>query len=312
MFDGAANEFESSDIYGRFRTDFGLNPEPTSNPGLISEIVNTADIGAVIEPTDITERVMADLERLKDIAVPAQTIYGSVENVQRRIALDLARFKPKNKLHAGLMLAAVASIAVGLYLTFSGWHSDQIAQAQATRLTNQASSGTGAANVPSSVKPSANAVNYYTVPSDHPRYVDIPKLGVHARTFFMGVLADGSLMAPSNIYDAGWYKQSALPGQNGAMLIDGHISNWQAHGVFYGLNQLRAGDAINITRGDGKVFKYQVVKTQVYDADNVNMSSLLVSANTAKPGLNLISCSGDVIPGTNEFNKRIVVYAVLN
>jgi len=31
----------------------------------------------------------------------------------------------------------------------------------------------------------------------------------------------------------------------------------------------------------------------------------------AKPGLNLISCVGDVIPGTSEFNERIVVFATL-
>lgn len=30
-----------------------------------------------------------------------------------------------------------------------------------------------------------------------------------------------------------------------------------------------------------------------------------------RPGLNLITCPGDVIPGTSQFNERIVVYAAL-
>jgi len=28
-----------------------------------------------------------------------------------------------------------------------------------------------------------------------------------------------------------------------------------------------------------------------------------------KPGLNLISCTGDVISGTSKFNERIIVFA---
>jgi LPXTG-site transpeptidase (sortase) family protein len=127
----------------------------------------------------------------------------------------------------------------------------------------------------------------------------------------MGVSTKNQLQAPGNVYDAGWYNASAQPGQPGAMLIDGHISSWTTQGVFYGLNKLKAGDAITITRGDGQKFTYGVVKVATVDAKSVDMSSLLVSADTAKPGLNLISCSGDVIPGSNEFDKRITVYATL-
>ncbi len=59
------------------------------------------------------------------------------------------------------------------------------------------------------------------------------------------------------------------------MLIDGHVSSWTAHGVFYGLHTLVAGDTIQIERGDGTVFNYQVVKTVVYPNNGVDMQSAM-------------------------------------
>jgi hypothetical protein len=94
------------------------------------------------------------------------------------------------------------------------------------------------------------------------------------------------------------------------MLIDGHVSSWNAYGVFYNLHLLQPGDLIKVQRGDGKIFNYSVAAVKIYSKNSVNMKSVLSSIDALKPGLNLISCYGDVIKGTNEFNKRIVVYSV--
>jgi LPXTG-site transpeptidase (sortase) family protein len=203
---------------------------------------------------------------------------------------------------------------LGVAVSLNGLRANKQVAAQVTHLQHeQGEDGTDASAdaPPSTVKPSSNTVASYTVAPNLPRYIDIPKLQVHARVLSMGVDRKNQLRAPGNVFDAGWYNASAQPGQPGAMLVDGHISSWTTKGVFYGLNKLRAGDQITITRGDGQKFTYSVAKTQVYDAKKVDMASLLVSQDTGKPGLNLISCSGDVIPGTSEFDKRIVVYAVM-
>lgn len=199
-------------------------------------------------------------------------------------------------------------------MSLNGLRANKQVAAQVTHLQHEQSGGTDDATAdtpPSTDRPSSNAVASYSVAPNLPRYIDIPKLQVHARVLSMGVDSKNQLRAPGNVFDAGWYNASAQPGQPGAMLVDGHISSWTTKGVFYGLNKLKAGDQIAITRGDNQKFTYTVVKTQTYDAKSVDMASLLVSQNTAKPGLNLISCSGDVIPGTSEFDKRIVVYAVM-
>lgn len=208
---------------------------------------------------------------------------------------------------------ATVVFIIGLYVSFAGLHTNNVAQAQIKKISSQAqrAGGPGSSTPPSTAKPTAMQVASYSVSPTLPRYIDIPFIGVHARVFQTGSKADGSLGTPGNVYDTAWYSNSSKPGEAGAMLIDGHISSWTTKGVFYNLDHLVAGNIITVTRGDGKIFSYKVLKTATLKASSVDMASLLVSQNTAKPGLNLISCSGDVIPGTNEFDKRIVIYSVL-
>ncbi|MFI5270830.1 MAG: class F sortase [Candidatus Saccharimonadales bacterium] len=212
---------------------------------------------------------------------------------------------------------AISLVFATIIFGFLQWQTDRvntIIAEQAVAEANKHSSKSSVLDSSSNAAPSTTPIPAatfasYVVSPDLPRYISIPKLHVNARVLAVGVNSKGALDTPSNVFDTAWYKGSSLPGQPGAMLIDGHISSWTSHGVFYGLNQLNPGDVIQITRGDGQVFSYQVVKTQVYGANAVDMNSALSPVDPSKPGLNLISCSGNVIAGTSEFNKRIVIYA---
>ncbi|HEY4964677.1 MAG TPA: class F sortase [Candidatus Saccharimonadales bacterium] len=218
----------------------------------------------------------------------------------------------KSKLQFGLTILAITLILIGGYVSLAGLRANHIAVTQANKLTAQANNAAksgGQTSALSTVKPSSATVANYVVAPNLPRYLKIPRLGVDARVFSVGVNASGALATPNNIYDTDWYNESAEPGQPGAMLIDGHISSWTAHGVFYGLKDLVAGDVLQIVRGDRTVFTYKVVKAVVYPSGNVNMTSAMTSVVNGTPGLNLISCDGDVIPGTNLFNERIVVFS---
>lgn len=165
---------------------------------------------------------------------------------------------------------------------------------------------------PSSTKPSAKAVASYVVPPGSPKYLTIPAIGLEqARVIKLGLTKSGAIAVPGNLYDTGWYGASAEPGQPGTMFVYGHVSSWTADGVFYNLKKLKPGDAIIITRGDDKKFTYQVVTSKIYPADNVNMNQVLAPVDPAKPGLNLMTCTGQVIKGTSEFNERLVVFASL-
>lgn len=168
-------------------------------------------------------------------------------------------------------------------------------------------------NEPSSNKLSADSINNYSVPPANPKYITIPSINLPNTPIYpLGINKDNQISAPNNIYKAGWYTGSAKPGQNGAMFIYGHVSSWTATGAFYNLNSLKPGNKIIITTGANKTYIYKVISTQVYDHNKVDMKKVLAPIDPNKPGLNLMTCTGQIIKGTSEFNQRLVVYATLD
>jgi len=203
---------------------------------------------------------------------------------------------------------AIILLVTGLSIGVYDWHFNYVNNQRAATLINQANHNINHA-VPSTIKPTASQLHNYVVAPTLPRYLIIPKLGVDASILPIGINPGGSLGTPNNVFNTAWYDKSSKPGQKGAMLIDGHISSWTTHGVFYGLNTLLPGDIIDVQGGNGAIFTYKVVKTQIYNSNNVNMSAALLPIDPTKPGLNLISCTGEVISGTSKFNERIIVFA---
>ncbi|HUD08021.1 MAG TPA: class F sortase [Candidatus Saccharimonadales bacterium] len=273
----------------------------------------------------------SDFMLKKDSLKVLTTIPGTISKTQtQKVSTRQASKKSKkSKLHLALYMLAACMIIAGGYNSYQGIRNNHLLTLQVAQLTRQANqaalsqvtvsqseSGTNknsASSTPalSTVKPSAGTLADYTVEPNYPRYIIIPKLSVDARVLSVSVNSKGALETPSNVYDTAWYDESAQPGQQGAMLIDGHVSSWTAHGIFYGIKNLIPGDIIKIQRGDGTVFVYNVVRSQVYQSGNVDMTSAMSPVTPGQPGLNLITCTGDVIPGTSEFNERIVVYATL-
>lgn len=127
----------------------------------------------------------------------------------------------------------------------------------------------------------------------------------------LGLTSGGAIAVPDNIYDAGWYDKSSLPGQKGAMFIYGHVSSWTADGIFHDLKKLKAGDSVVITRGDNKKFTYRVISTKTYPYNKVDMNQVLSPIDGNETGLNLMTCTGQIIKGTSEFNERLVVFTSL-
>jgi sortase A len=214
-----------------------------------------------------------------------------------------------SRLQWTLVVAAGFVFIVGAMVSLQGILTNHNVTSQVAALSKKSgSSGSSNNNVPSTTKPSTNAFSRYMVAPDLPRYITIPKLGVNARVLQTGVTSSGALGTPSNVFDTAWYTGSAKPGQPGATLIDGHVSSWTTHGVFYGLKSLVAGDQIQIQRGDGQILTYQVVKSQTYTDNEVDMQAAMTPVVAGKSGLNLITCTGQVKPGTSEFNQRVIVF----
>lgn len=210
-----------------------------------------------------------------------------------------------------LLVTGLVVLAFGLGLSIGQAKSNVVATHRAAKLVTAANNNTDH-TVPSTTKPEPKTVADYNVAPTLPRYLDIPSIGLHARVLSVGTSNDGAIATPTNVYDTAWYTGSAEPGQPGATLIDGHVSSWTTHGVFYELGSLKAGDVIRLERGDGTAFQYHVVETRHYKAEDIDMRAVLSPISQDRSGLNLITCSGNVIAGTNEFSERTVVFASLD
>ena len=164
------------------------------------------------------------------------------------------------------------------------------------------------------VAPTEVEVTEYTVAADRPRYLTVPRLGVNtARILPMGINQKGELDTPNNIFDVGWYESSGRPGYGGTVMIDGHNGGPHVHGVFKQLPILQKGDLIEITRGDGKVFKYEVVENKevaLADADEY-MITAAKSPVSGRESVTLITCTGEWSDKQGTYLSRQFTRAIL-
>ena len=111
----------------------------------------------------------------------------------------------------------------------------------------------------------------------------------------MGINEKGELDTPRNIFDVGWYENSGKPGEGNTMMIDGHNGGPHVHGVFKDLPSLVIGDVIIIERGDGVVFKYEVVENKAVSLSESNkyMIEAAKSPEKGKESVTLITCTGE-------------------
>lgn len=155
------------------------------------------------------------------------------------------------------------------------------------------------------------SLSEYVVAANMPRYLLIDKLHIKARIRNMGLNKDGSVQAPINIYDAGWYNDSAKPGGVGASFIDGHASGALREGLFAYLETLAAGDIIGVEMGDGTVFRYKVQAREIVPLKDVDMKKVLLPYGNATRGLNLMTCTGTWVQSGSTYDHRIIVYSEL-
>ena len=118
---------------------------------------------------------------------------------------------------------------------------------------------------PSEFEPSEDEIKEYQVEANNPRYLDIPRLDIHARVRHSAV-DNNKLPLPNDVYDVAWFAGSSAPGQGGNVLISGLYKGRTKDGVFKNLDSLEKGDEITIERGDGEKFTYEVRELQIVDA----------------------------------------------
>lgn len=155
----------------------------------------------------------------------------------------------------------------------------------------------------------ASAIDSYEVPADHPRVLLVESLDLQARILPMGVTAENTVQAPTNIFDSGWYTASAKPGEKGMAFIDGHASGATREGLFAYIDTLIFGDIITIERGDGSTLQYVVREVETKKLADIDMTQVLGPRGDITEGLVLMTCTGKWQADQQTYDQRAIVYA---
>ncbi len=121
--------------------------------------------------------------------------------------------------------------------------------------------------------------------------LSIPAIGLKTTQLEkLALLPDGTLAAPRNPDQAGWYAAGPLPGETGPAVIAGHIDSKTGPAVFYRLSELKPGSKITVDLSDGHTETFVVDRTLT--ASKEDFPTRAVYGPIPDPQLRLITCGG--------------------
>lgn len=153
----------------------------------------------------------------------------------------------------------------------------------------------------------------------------IPSAGVDAPIGQRHVGKDGVMANPTGpddvvLYDfSAWPGLGGWPGAGGNAVFAGHVDraahldyanvDYLGPGVFFGLDQVKVGDAISLDI-EGKSLKYKVVSSKEVPADSSDWSSVFTADPKMGDMITIVTCGGDFNRTDHVYTKRLVVRAV--
>jgi LPXTG-site transpeptidase (sortase) family protein len=146
----------------------------------------------------------------------------------------------------------------------------------------------------------------YQVAPDMPRSIHLPTIGTEGLIQKVGVDQTGSVAVPNNVHMAGWFRDSAKPGDPGLSIIDGHVHGVYEPGVFVDLAKLKAGDEYTVNYGDGSVRSFKVDAVEIVVTADAT-KALYANEGAAAAQLNLITCTGTYDKAAQSYDKRVIV-----
>lgn len=134
------------------------------------------------------------------------------------------------------------------------------------------------------------------------RRIVIPTIGLDSKVIQLGTRLDrsGQIAWETAPFAVGQHKGMAGPGQNGNMILSGHISSPHEGAVFHSLPELQVGQGV-IVATEERQYLYRVTDVKTVTPDQVS-----VLDQTPDPTATLITCVPDGI-----YSHRLVVTARL-
>lgn len=140
-----------------------------------------------------------------------------------------------------------------------------------------------------------------------PVSLSISSIKLEANVIPVGLLEDGTMEVPEDVMKVGWYTNGAKPGQDGNVVLAGHVDNYLGEGIFFDLAKVSVDDEIVISDGENQL-TYKVVKKKAYPYKNGPIEEIF--GFTSQKRLHLITCTGWFNPFTKNHEERLVVTAI--
>ncbi|MFZ3580326.1 class F sortase [Virgibacillus sp. DJP39] len=142
-----------------------------------------------------------------------------------------------------------------------------------------------------------------------PSSIQIKNISVEANVEHVGLQKNGKMDVPKNYRSAGWYESGPKPGDQGSAVVAGHVNDPEGKGIFWNLDELEAGDEVQITGKNGETLVFEVVDKKAYNLGEAPIDQIF--GYTPRRMLNLITCTGDYIEDLGTYGQRLVVYTEL-
>jgi sortase (surface protein transpeptidase) len=144
-----------------------------------------------------------------------------------------------------------------------------------------------------------------------PLWVDVPSIDARSTLVQLGLNADRTVEVPpvDKPLQAGWYRNSPAPGENGPAIVLGHVDGNDQKGIFWRLREVKSGDRVEIGRADGTVVAFEVYKVE--QLPKAAFPTDEVYGDTEQPEIRLITCGGEFDHAENSYLDNILVYGKL-
>lgn len=151
----------------------------------------------------------------------------------------------------------------------------------------------------------------YVTAADEPRLIKISSQQIQGCIQKVGIDQHNAIAVPDNVHLAGWYNKSAVPGENGVSLIDGHVLGRFGDAIFKNLKNVTSGDSIEVQMGDLSWRKFEIIEVLDLSVDETQKQMLQQNVGVDKQ-LTLITCTGTFNNDEQTYDRRIVVRAALH
>ena len=172
-----------------------------------------------------------------------------------------------------------------------------------------AETSVGPSSSPAATHTEPDAAAVTPAPPPLPLALSIPAIDVQTDIIRLGQHRDGTVEVPRHPADAGWFDLGPPPGTSGSSVILGHVDSVTGPAVFYRLDELRAGDRIDVHLDDGTTAQFRVHSIETYA--NADFPAQKVYGRQGRSQLNLVTCGGVYDSSRGGYQSNVVVNARL-